>query len=445
MKASLRKPRIRGPLPGPKAKKVLAKDEQFISPSYTRSYPLVAKRALGVWMEDVDGNEFLDFTAGIAVTSTGHCHPRVVNAIKKQAEQLIHMSGTDFYYEVQSELAAQLSEIVPGPNPKRTFLSNSGAEAVEAGLKLARYKQKRTQFIAFQGAFHGRTMGALSLTCSKAIHKKGMNPTMPGVTHVPYPNCYRCPLKLQYPSCNLHCVNIIEDEYFRRAVPAEDVAAIVVEPIQGEGGYVVPPPDYFKKLKALAQKYGILLMIDEVQSGIGRTGKYFAIEHFGVTPDIVATAKGIASGMPLGATIAPAKIMDWPSGSHANTFGGNPLSCAAAIETLALLKESLLENARVVGKYLKTELEKLQKKHRLIGDVRGIGLMLGIEIVTDPESKEARHDLREDIVDRSFQKGLLLLGCGYNTVRFCPGLVVTKQECDSMLSILDEVLSELES
>ena len=438
-------PSIITKLPGPKARKVLRKDQDFVSQSYTRVYPLVVKKAKGVWVEDVDGNRFLDFNSGIAVCNTGHCHPRVVEAIHLQAEQLIHMSGSDFYYEAQSALAAKLAEITPGPKQKKVFFGNSGAEAIEAALKLARFHTRRPFVLAFLGAFHGRTMGALSLTASKAIFEKGFSPLLPGVTHVPFPYCYRCPYHQQpYPKCSCACVEWIREDLFKRSIPPEEVAAIFVEPIQGEGGYVVPPPEFHKKLFDLAKEFGILFVADEVQSGMGRTGKMMAIEHWGITPDIFALAKGIASGMPLGAMVSQSEVMDWVRGSHASTFGGNPISCQAALTTIELLQEGLIENAAMQGEYLLNHLRGLQKRFDLIGDVRGKGLMIGIEIVRDQETREKAVEERNKIIQGCFEKGLLILGCGENVIRFSPPLIITKREADIGLTILEEVLKKVE-
>jgi len=438
-------PSIITELPGPEARRILERDQKFVSQSYTRVYPLVVKKAKGVWVEDVDGNQFLDFNSGIAVCNTGHCHPRVVEAIHVQAEQLIHMSGSDFYYEAQSALAARLAEITPGPNEKKVFFGNSGAEAIEAALKLARFHTKRPFILAFLGAFHGRTMGALSLTASKAIFEKGFSPLVPGVTHVPYPYCYRCPYHHhEYPRCSLACVDWIREDLFKRSIPPEEVAAIFVEPIQGEGGYVVPPPEFHKRLYDLAKEFGILFVADEVQSGMGRTGKMMAIEHWGVTPDIFALAKGIASGMPLGAMVSQSEVMDWLRGSHASTFGGNPISCQAALTTIELLEEGLIQNAAIQGEYLLNHLRGFQKQFHLIGDVRGKGLMIGIEIVKDKKTKEKAIEERNAIIQGCFEKGLLILGCGENVVRFSPPLIITRREADIGLTILEEVLKKVE-
>ncbi len=436
-------PQIRTSLPGPRAKKFIKLDNSFVSPSYTRVYPLVVDKAKGLWVHDVDNNIFLDFTSGIAVNATGHCHPQVVNAIQKQAKQLLHMSGTDFYYTPQIILAEKLAALAPGRGTKRVYFGNSGAEAVEAAFKLARWHTKRELNIAFFGAFHGRTMGALSLTASKTIQKKHYNPLVPGITHIPYGYCYRCAYNLTYPQCNLHCVHWVEDTLFRTTVPAEEVAAIFVEPIQGEGGYIVPPPEFHKELYKIAKKYGILYVADEVQSGMGRTGKMFAMEHFGVRADIMSLAKGIASGLPLGATIAPAKIMNWEAGSHASTFGGNPLSCRAALATIELLEKNMMKNAAKQGKRLMKGLGGLQKNFECMGDVRGRGLMVAVELVKDRETKTPATAWRNRIIGKSFEKGLLLLGCGANSIRFCPSLSVTSNEVDTCLSIFEESVKEV--
>ena len=433
-------PLIHTPLPGPKARKLINQDRTYVSPSYTRYYPLVVEKAKGLWVHDVDGNIFLDFTAGIAVCATGHCHPRVIKAIKKQADLLLHMSGTDFYYRPQIVLAKKLAHVAPGKGAKKVYFGNSGAEAVEAAFKLARWHTKRELNLAFYGAFHGRTMGALSLTASKTIQKKHYNPLVPGITHIPYAYCYRCPYNLSYPECELGCVRWVEDTLFRTTIPPEEVATIFVEPIQGEGGYIVPPPEFHREMYKIAQKYGILYVADEVQSGMGRTGKMFAMEHFGVDPDIIALAKGIASGMPLGALTARAEIMDWEAGSHASTFGGNPVSCMAALATIELLEEGLMGNAAVQGKRLMDGLLKLQQSHECMGDVRGKGLMVAVEFVKDRETKEPARTWRNDFIKHAFQKGLLLLGCGENSIRFCPSLTVNTAEINKCLSIFDDVV-----
>jgi 4-aminobutyrate aminotransferase len=397
----------------------------------------------GLWIQDVDGNQFLDFTAGIAVCTTGHCHPEVVQTIKDQSERLLHMSGTDFYYTPQIALAEKMASLAPGDRAKKVYFGNSGAEAVEAAFKLARWHTRRELNIAFYGAFHGRTMGALSLTASKTIQKKHYYPLVPGITHIPYPNCYRCPYNLCYPDCGAECAHWIEETLFRTTMPPEEVAAIFVETIQGEGGYIVPPPGFHKELRRIATNYGILYVLDEVQCGMGRTGKMFAIEHYGVEPDILALAKGIASGMPLGAMVAPADIMDWEAGSHASTFGGNPISCQAALTTIQLIEEGLMENAAVQGERLMKGLRELQKSYECMGDVRGKGLMVGVELVKDRETKERAIKWRGEVIAAAFRRGLLLLGCGENTIRFCPALTVTEDEVDVCLSIFEEAIREV--
>ena len=438
----MRYPEIKTALPGPRAAALIEVDRQFVSPSYTRSYPLVAESAEGLWIRDPDGNLFLDFTAGIAVCATGHCHPQVVQAIKDQAERLLHMSGTDFYYPPQIVLAEKLAGLAPGPEARKVYFGNSGAEAVEAAFKLARWHTRRELNLAFFGAFHGRTMGALSLTASKTIQKKHYHPLVPGITHVPYPYCYRCPYQLCHPTCRTACVDWIEDTLFRTTVPPEEVAAIFVEPIQGEGGYVVPPPEFHRKLYDIARKYGILYVADEVQSGMGRTGRMFAMEHFGVAPDIMALAKGIASGLPLGAMVARAEIMDWEAGSHASTFGGNPISCQAALATIALLEQGLMQNAALRGAQLMSGLRAMQQEFECLGDVRGLGLMVGVELVRDRASKQRAGNWRDQVVQQAFNKGLLLLGCGVNTIRFCPALTVSEAEIDVGLEIFRDILKE---
>ena len=439
----MKKPQIKTQLPGPQASKLISTDEDYVSPSYTRPYPLVVERGQGLWIQDVDGNEFLDFTAGIAVCATGHCHPRVVQTIKDQAERLIHMSGTDFYYTPQIVLAEKLASLAPGDRAKKVYFGNSGAESVEAAFKLARWHTRRELNIAFFGAFHGRTMGALSLTASKIIQKKHYYPFVPGITHIPYPDCYRCPYNLCYPDCGVECAHWIEETLFRTTMPPEEVAAIFVEPIQGEGGYIVPPLEFHQELRRIASNYGILFVVDEVQSGMGRTGKMFAIEHYGVEPDILALAKGIASGMPLGAMVAPADVMDWEAGSHASTFGGNPISCQAALTTIQLIEEELMENAAVQGERLMKGLRELQNSYECMGDVRGKGLMIGVELVKDRETKERAIKWKGEVIAAAFRRGLLLLGCGENTIRFSPALTVTADEVDVCLTIFEEAIREV--
>jgi len=437
-------PRIKTALPGPNAKRVLEGDEQFISPSYTRSYPLVAKTGRGIVVTDVDGNEFFDFSAGIAVTSTGHCHPHVVAAIQRQAGQLIHMSGTDFYYENMVELASRLSKIAPMRGPHKIYYGNSGAEAIECALKLARYHTKRQNVIAFFGAFHGRTMGALSLTASKPQQRRRFAPLVPGVTHVRYPDVYRgCVGGTQEAEkFALGCARFIEEKLFKTTLPPEEVAAIFVEPVQGEGGYVVAPTVFMQELRRICDRHGILLVVDEVQSGVARTGKWWAVEHTGVEPDIICMAKGIASGMPLGVTMSRAEVMDWVPGSHASTFGGNPVAIAAALATLDVIeKEHLLENSEKVGGHILSRMADWPSRHKLVGDVRGRGLMIGVDIVKDKATKEYAAAERDRIVEIAFEKGVLLLGCGPSTIRICPPLVVTREEADVAVDVLEECIA----
>jgi 4-aminobutyrate aminotransferase len=439
-------PKIKTALPGPNARRVLAGDKEFISPSYTRSYPMVAKSGRGIVVTDVDDNEFYDFSAGIAVTSTGHCHPEVVAAIQKQAGELIHMSGTDFYYESMVQLAQRLSKIAPMPGPHKIYYGNSGAEAIECALKLARYHTKRQNIIAFFGAFHGRTMGAMSLTASKPQQRRRFSPLMPGVTHVRYPDVYRgCVGGAQEADAfALGCARFIEEKLFKTTLAPEEVAAIFVEPVQGEGGYVVAPTIFMQELRRICDRHGIMLVLDEVQSGVGRTGKWWAVEHTGVEPDMVCMAKGIASGMPLGITMTRAEIMDWVPGSHASTFGGNPICIAAAMATLDVIeKEHLLDHTTEVGAHMMKRMSTWPAKLKLVGDVRGRGLMIGVDIVKDKATKEYANAERDMIVEKAFEHGVLFLGCGPSTIRLCPPLVVTKDEADVALDVLEECIREV--
>ena len=438
-------PHLVTPLPGPRAQAIIARDRQVVSPSYTRCYPLAVERGEGAMVEDVDGNRYLDFNAGIAVVAAGHCHPRVVDAIQKQAANLIHMSGTDFYYEGMVGLAEKLAEIAPGDSPRRVSFGNSGAEAMEGAIKLARYASGREKLIAFYGGFHGRTMGALSLTARKATQRAGFGPLVPGVVHAPYPYCYRCPFGKEPEGCAVECVKFIEDTILKTIAPADEVAAIAIEPVQGEGGYIVPPQKFFDELRRVAKAHGILLILDEVQSGMGRTGKMWAAEHFGVDPDIFAVAKGIASGMPLGATVARADLMTWPPGAHASTFGGNPVSCAAALTTIALLQEELVENARRMGEHLMARLRDWPRRFPNVGDVRGLGLMIGIELVKNQETREKFPQLRDKLEDLAYHRGLLVLGAGDCTIRLCPPLVISRDQCDFAVETLEECLTSLTS
>src|SRR5579862_3771807 len=435
-------PRLVTPLPGPQAKRVLELDHRYISPSYTRSYPLVARRGRGALIEDLDGNVFLDFSAGIAVVATGHCHPEVVAAIQKQAAELIHMSGTDFYYPNMVELAEKLAAIAPGPGAKRVYFGNSGTEAVEAAIKLARYHTRRQKIVAFYGAFHGRTMGSLSLTASKPVQRRGFGELLAGVFHVPYPNPYRCPYGKPAEDCCTECAPFLDRELFRHIVDPKEVAAIVVEPIQGEGGYLPAPASFLRELQEICRRHGILLVTDEVQSGMGRTGKWWAGDHSGIEPDILCVAKGIASGLPLSAIIARAEVMDWPPGAHASTFGGNPVCVSAALATLRLVESRYMENARRMGDYIFRRLAPWRDELPSVGDVRGKGLMIGVEIVRDRQTKDRAPELRDAIVERAFRKGLLVLGAGENVIRLCPPLVIDERQADFAVATLAEAIRE---
>ncbi len=437
-------PQINTSLPGPEARRVLELDRTYVSPSYTRDYPLVAKRGQGMMVEDVDGNTFLDFAAGIAVVSTGHCHPEVVRAIQEQAATLIHMSGTDFYYPGLAELAERLASIAPGKEAKRVYFGNSGAEAVEAAIKLAKYHTKRDKLVAFHGAFHGRTMGALSLTASRSIQRKGFGTLLSGVFHTPFPDTYRGTYGVRPECASADCLSYLENELFRRRVDPDEVAAIFIEPIQGEGGYLPAPADFLQGLQRICRKYGILLVADEVQSGMGRTGKWWAVEHAGVEPDIICAAKGIASGMPLGAVIARASVMDWTPGAHASTFGGNPVCIAAAMATMDLLEREYIANAAHMGEFIMSRLADWRERHKIVGDVRGRGLMIGIEIVRNQKTREKAPDLRNKLVHAAFQKGLLVLGSGDTTLRLMPPLIVNEEQADFAILTLDGCLEEIE-
>src|SRR5438128_7148498 len=440
-----KQPEIRTELPGPKGRAIIEADAQFVNPAYPRpDFKLVAERGEGVWVTDVDRNVFLDCNAGVAVCSTGHCHPEVVRAIQDQAAQLIHMCGTDYYYSLMPELAKKLDEIVPVQRPTRTHFANSGTEAVETALKLAMHATGREKFISFFGSFHGRTLGSLSLTSSKVAQRLGFKRQVLDVVHMPYPNEYRNPFSAG--DCGTGgvvqgAVNWIENRLFKTTTPPEEVAAIVVEPVQGEGGYVPAPAAFLKALRRICDEYGILLIADEVQSGMGRTGKMFAIEHSGVKADVVCIAKGIASGLPLGACVARADVMNWKKGAHASTFGGNPVAIASALKTIELLERELVANSAEVGAYLKRGLEKLMSKHDCIGDVRGMGMMLGVEFVKERATKEPNPELRDRIEVASFERGLILLGAGPNTIRWSPPLVLTRENTDVALEIFDDAIA----
>jgi 4-aminobutyrate aminotransferase len=443
-KTDAKLPHLITALPGPKAKKVVDRDHQLVSPSYTRDYPLVAKTGRAAMVEDVDGNRFLDFAAGIAVVATGHCHPEVVAAIQKQAAELIHMSGTDFYYPNLVDLAEKLASITPGKGAKRVYFGNSGAEAIEAAIKLVKFHTKRDKLIAFHGAFHGRTMGALSLTASRAVQRKGFGTLLSGVFHMPFPDTYRGTYGIRPEHASADCLSYLENELFRRRVDPDEVAGIFIEPIQGEGGYLPAPPEFMQGLQRICRKHGILLVADEVQSGMGRTGKWWATDHAGVEPDIICTAKGIASGMPLSAIIARADVMNWTPGAHASTFGGNPVCIAASLATLGLLERSYIANAARMGEFIMSQTADWTERHKIVGQVRGKGLMIGIEFVRDQKTKERAGDLRNRIVQMAFHKGLLVLGSGDTTLRLCPPLLVDEEQISFALRTLDGIIGEVE-
>jgi 4-aminobutyrate aminotransferase len=429
--------------PGPKARNLLKNDERFVSPSYSRYYPLVVDSAKDCIVKDVDGNEYIDLNAGIACMNVGHNHPKVISAIKNQCDRFLHYSNTDFYYEGVINLAEKLAEITPGGFEKKTYFGNSGTEAVEAGIKLAKWHTRKPLFIGFISGFHGRTVGSLSFTASKPTQRRYFSPLMPGVTHVPYAYCYRCPFKLTYPDCDCWCVDFIEEFVLQKFMPPEDVAAIVFEPIQGEGGYVVPPAEYFPRLKKLAEKNDLLTIADEVQSGIARTGKWFAIEHWNVEPDIICSSKALASGLPIGAMTASARVMDWEAGSHASTFGGNPLSCAAALAVIETIREEkLLDNANKQGGYMLKRLSEFGEENPLVGDVRGKGLMIGVELVEDKESKKPSPQKARDVMVRSWKRGIAIVTCGASTLRIAPPLTIQRELVDVALDIVEDVVNE---
>lgn len=441
----LQKPQIKTELPGPKSRQIIEDDAKYVTPSYPRpDYKLVAEKGYGVWIEDADENVFLDCNAGVAVCSTGHCHPEIVAAITKQTETLIHMCGTDYYYRQMPALGKKLDEIVPIKSPTKTHFANSGAEAVETALKLAMYHTKRQKFISFFGSFHGRTLGALSLTSSKRAQRSGFGRQALDVVHVPFPNCLRCPFNLgkcDDGSCCLGTIDWIENRLFNTTTPPEEVAGIVVEAVQGEGGYIPAPKEFMQALRKICDKHGIMLIIDEVQSGMGRTGKMFATDYYDIEPDIMCLAKGIGSGLPIGACVARADIMDWHKGAHASTFGGNPVCIASALKTIELLENGLVENSATVGEYLQNGLKELSKKYDCIGDVRGLGLMIGVEFVESKESMKAAPELRDKIEMACFNRGLIILGCGASTIRWSPPLILTSENVDVALEIFDAAIA----
>jgi len=437
---------VRGDVPGPKARAVIRRTSKVISPSISRDDPLVVESANGSVVTDVDGNRFIDFSSGIAVLSTGSTHPKVVAAAKRQLDKFIHFSYTDFYYENLVTLAEELSELAPGKGDKKVYWGNSGAEANEAAMKLARNYTKRPLFLAHSGGFHGRTMGALSLTGSKPIQRKGSFPMVPEVVHFPFPYCYRCPWKQTFPECDYYCVDYFKEQYLDKFVPVEDVAAYFFEPFQGEGGYVLPPPDYFRKMSFL-RKEGVLFVDDEVQTGIGRSGKFFAVEHFRLEPDIISVAKGIASGLPLGGIIAASEIMDsWSPGQHASTFGANPVAVEAALATLEVISsERLLENAVKMGRVTMKRLEEMKERYEIVGDVRGKGLFIGVELVKDKKSKERGVHEAQAVARRCFKDGLILIMAGRNTLRVIPPLNVAREELEEGLGVMEGAIAKVNS
>jgi 4-aminobutyrate aminotransferase len=436
-------PDIRGPLPGPEAEQLISRDDAVISPSYTRSYPFAMSHGKGCLVWDVDGNRFIDFTAGVAVLATGHSHPEIVRAIQEQAEKYIHMAGTDFYQPEAVELAEALARITPGDFPKQVFFTNSGTESIEAAMKLCRHHTGRPVLISFIGAFHGRTYGSMALSSSKYLHRTGFQPLPAGIYHAPFPNPYRPPFDVPTEKLGRACIDYIENTMFRHIVSPHEVAGIFVESIQGEGGYVIPPDDFYPALRDLCDRHDIPLVMDEVQAGMGRTGKMFAVEHWNVEPDVVCIAKGIASGMPMGAMVARKSMMTWPSGAHANTYGGNPLACVAATTTIRLLEDELVENAAEVGEHMLRRISKWLDRYPFVGDVRGKGLMIGVEIVADKKEKTRNPELRDKIVDRCFYEGLLLLGAGPTAIRLCPPLVLDKETADAGLDVMEHVMDSL--
>ena len=437
-------PQIKTPLPGPRGKQVIEYDSKYISPSLHREYPLVAERASGAIVEDADGNAFLDFAAGIAVCSTGHCHPKVVAAIQRQAAELIHIAGTDFYHRHMPELAERLVATMPGSHHWKVFFGNSGTEAVEGAIKLARYATKRDKLIAFYGCFHGRTLGSLSLTASKNTQRKHFGTLLGGVEHIPYPYAYRCAYGHTQENCGGEVIEVLEQQVFKRLFAPEEVAAIIVEPIQGEGGFIPAPLSFLQELQRICNEYGIMLIMDEVQAGMGRTGKMWAYDHAAVTPDIVLTAKGIASGMPISAFIAKESVMQWKPGSHGTTYGGNPVCVAAALATLDLIEGGLMANAKKLGDYIFCKINDWPKRFRIVGDVRGKGLMVGVEIVRDQKTKERAKELRDKVVVNAFRRGLLTLGSGENSIRMSPPLIIDEEQADCAIRIMEEAIGEAE-
>lgn len=437
-------PEIKVEPPGPKARKIVEVDSRYLA-TVTKSEPLVVERAKGTVVWDVDGNTYLDFASGVSVLNLGHSHPSVTKAINEQVKKFTHFAGTDYYYDVQAQLAKRLCHLAPGGCDKKIFLSNSGAESIEAAMKVTRWSSQRKRYLAFLGGFHGRTFGALSLTASKKVQQERYFPQVPGVTHIPYAYCYRCPYHLEYPGCGIWCGKMIEETYFETVLPPEEIAAMFIEPIQGEGGYIVPPSEFVQIMHSMCKKYGIIFVDDEVQAGIGRTGRMWAIEHHGVVPDITCSAKALGSGLPIGATIFPQEL-DWgKKGAHSNTYGGNAVACASALATLDVIeKEDLVDAADRKGSHLRQRLDEFADDYEMIGDVRGLGLMQATEFVQDRETKEHACKERDEIVEKSFKRGLILLGCGRSTIRYIPPLTSTIEEIDTGLDILEGVIREVD-
>ncbi|MGI0053238.1 MAG: aminotransferase class III-fold pyridoxal phosphate-dependent enzyme [Thermoplasmata archaeon] len=432
--------RIVTPIPGPQAQRLIEADTRLLMTS-TKSAPIAAVSAHGVWIDDADGNRILDFTSGVGVLNVGHSHPEVVRAVQQQAGQLMHFAGTDYYYEVQNRLAQKLTEITPGTYPKKVFFTNSGTESVEAALKLARFQKRRPITVGLLGGFHGRSMGALTMTASKSTQRARFDAFAGGGHHIPAPNCFRCPYKLTYPSCDLYCAKILKELYFDTSIPPEDVAAFIAEPVLGEGGYIVPPPGWHRAIKSILEEHGILFISDEVQAGIGRTGRWWGIEHHGIVPDIITTAKALGGGLPMGAIVFPSEI-DYPyQGAHSNTFGGNLVSGAAALATLEVIeRDRVMENARTQGNHLMARLKELQAKYPALGDVRGLGLMVATEIVHPGPGLPPDPALRDRIVEESYRRGLLMLPCGRSSIRYIPPLIIRREEVDEAVEILDAAL-----
>jgi len=433
---------IKTELPGPRSKNLLEKNKRHRYPQGPFTFDFVAERGEGAFIEDVDGNRFLDFMGGIAVLSTGSCDPRVVQAVEGQLKKFLHV-GPTFFFDAEIRLAEKISGLAPGETPMRVFLGNSGTESIEAAIKVARYKTRRPGIISFIGSFHGRTLGAMSVSASKVTHRKSMGPFLPDVHFAHYPYCYRCPFHLEHDQCGVYCVTYIREVIFQKIIAPEDVAAIIVEPIQGEGGYVVPPPEFLPALRELTREFEILLIADEIQAGSGRTGRFFAVEHWQVAPDIICLAKGIASGLPIGVMLARDDVLVWEPGAHGTTFGGNPLSCVAALETIDLLQNGFMDNAERVGSWMLEQLKQLKEQYEVVGDVRGKGLMIGIEIVKDKRTKTVDPDTRKEIIKKAYQKGLLLLECGTSGIRISPPLILSREEAEMGLSILRESMEEI--